>query len=201
MRSQFTIIALVALTAVFAGMVRSQEPVVPPVPQAQPLAPANMEQVVYGDPSCCARCATSCACQKRTRIVCEMKKVKKTSFVCECEDVCGLRPSSMLPDSLFGFSLFGSKKVGCGEVGCSDCAQGCCQKAPIAAHCRTRKILVEKTTTVEVPVYKCVVEFCCDGCGHSIDAAPEKAKGQADASEAETYRTARLPRDPSGYGE
>lgn len=202
MRLQFTIIVMAALAAAYAGTVRSQEPIVPPsVPQANALAPANMEHVIYGEPNCCARCATPCACAKRTRIVCEMKKVKKTSWTCECEDVCGIRPRSMLPDSLFGFSLFGSKKMGCGEVGCADCAQGCCQKAPVASHCRTRKILVEKITTVEVPVYKCVIEYCCDGCGSAIDAAPSEPAGKAAATQPEVPRTASLPRDRSGYGE
>ncbi|PQO36364.1 hypothetical protein DTL21_10735 [Bremerella cremea] len=207
MRPQNMIVVLAVAVASFAGQVQSQEPVnVPPVPSvAAPSSTvpqaAQMPHVIYGEPSCCARCATACQCQKHTRIVCEMKKVKKTSWTTECEDVCSLLPSSMLPDSLFGISLFGHKKLGCGEVGCADCAQGCCDKAPIAGHCRTRKVLVQKTTTIEVPVYKCVVEYCCQGCGSAIDAAPEAPAQQAALPDANVHRMAGLPRDRSGYGE
>ncbi|MEW4452399.1 hypothetical protein AB1L30_06905 [Bremerella sp. JC817] len=211
MRTKILTLMLVAMLACFSGQVRSQEPfVIPPIPvqleKAVPVATKvppveSLPQVVYGEPSCCARCTQQCACQKHTRIVCEMKKVKKTVFDCECEDVCGLLPSSMLPDSLFGISLWGHKKTGCGEAGCGDCAAGCCTKAPVATHCRTRKVLVQKTITVEVPVYKCVVEFCCDSCGGAIDSAGSEKSPVADAKSEDVPHVATLPRNQSSYGE
>ncbi|RCS46380.1 hypothetical protein DTL42_15545 [Bremerella cremea] len=202
MRPQIIMIVLATMVACVVGPVRSQEPVaLPPIPSAEVPPAEKMDQIVFGEPNCCGHCATQCECQKRTRIVCEMKKVKKVSFSCDSEQVCGLLPSSMLPDTLFGISLFGHKKTGCGETGCTDCAQGCCDKAPRATHCRTRRVLVRKTTTVEVPAYKCVVEYCCQGCGAAIDAAPQAATKQAAVSDAEVQRMAALPRDRSGYGE
>lgn len=203
MRTQVTIAVLIAVLACSLNSIRAQEPVItPPVPpQVDSIPPIDsMEQLVYGEPGCCARCTQACVCQKRTRVICEMKKVKKTVFDCECEDVCGLNPSSMFPESLFGISLWGHKKVGCGETGCSDCAAGCCTKAPIASHCRTRKILVKKTITVEVPVYKCVVEYCCDGCGSAIGFA-DNVSSQTAAKEQEVPYVAKLPRNNAGYGE
>ncbi|MEW4564912.1 hypothetical protein AB1K70_20470 [Bremerella sp. JC770] len=204
MRNQLIVAMLFAVLVCSLGPIRAQEPViVPPVPpQVADVPPVEtMEQMVYGEPGCCAHCTQQCACQKRTHIVCEMKKVKKTVFDCECEDVCGLNPSSMLPNSLFGISLWGHKKVGCGETGCADCASGCCTKAPKASHCRTRKILVKKTITVEVPVYKCVVEYCCDGCGSAIEVAGNAASSQTAAQKQEVPHVAQLPRHQAGYGE
>ncbi len=204
MRNQVTIALLLAVLATSIDSILAQDPVIaPPVPpQVGSMPPIeSMEQMVYGEPGCCARCTQACVCQKRTRVVCEMKKVKKTVFDCECEDVCGLNPSSMLPDSLFGISLWGHKQVGCGDTGCSDCAAGCCTKPPVASHCRTRKILVKKTITVEVPVYKCIVEYCCDGCGHDIGVAQNNLTSQTAANEKEVPYVARLPRHQGGYGE
>lgn len=204
MRYQLIIAILFTLFASSIGSIRAQDPVIaPPVPpQVDGLPPIEtMEQIVYGEPSCCAHCTQQCACQKRTHIVCEMKKVKKTVFDCECEDVCGLNPSSMFPDSLFGITLWGHKQMGCGETGCGDCAAGCCTKAPKASHCRTRKVLVKKTITVEVPVYKCVVEYCCDGCGSSIEIAGSDAASQAAAKQKDVPHVATLPRHQAGYGE
>ncbi|MBI1247877.1 hypothetical protein GC197_08500 [bacterium] len=206
MRLPILSMLLAMAVASFANQAHCQDPVIlPPVPVAtdiEKIPPvASMEQVVVGEPNCCGHCSCQATCQKRTRIVCEMKKVKKKVFDCECEDICTVLPSSMLPDSLFGISLWGKKHVGCGEVGCSDCAQGCCTKAPVAGHCRTRKILVVKTVTEQVPVYKCVVEYCCDSCGRDI-AAPEAANSaKIDPAADEVHHVARLPRDPGGYGE
>lgn len=204
MRYQVIIAILLTLIASSFGLVGAQEPAIAPPapPQVDAFPPIeSMEQMVYGEPGCCAHCTQQCTCQKRTYVVCEMKKVKKTVFNCECENVCGLNPSSMFPDSLFGISLWGHKPMGCGETGCGDCAAGCCKKAPKASHCRTRKVLVKKTITVEVPVYKCVVEYCCDGCGNSIETAGSDATAQTAAKEREVPHVATLPQHQGGYGE
>jgi len=204
MRYHLLIALLLAACPCTIGPMKAQEPAItPPVPPSvEELPPIeSMPQMVYGEPSCCAHCTQQRVCQKRTRIVCEMKKVKKTVFDCECEDVCGLNPSSMLPDSLFGISLWGHKRVGCGETGCGDCAAGCCTKAPVASHCRTRKILVKKIIAVEVPVYKCIVEYCCDGCGSAIGMAESDLASRTAAEEKEVPHMARLPHHQSGYGE
>ncbi|PQO38745.1 hypothetical protein C5Y96_02370 [Blastopirellula marina] len=200
MRYQAIITLLSVMLVSSIGSVRAQDLVVlpPTPPQVDGHPPVeSMEQMVYGEPGCCAHCTQQCACQKRKHVICEIKKVKKTVFDCECEGVCGLNPSSMLPDSLFGISLWGHKKVGCGEAGCGDCAAGCCPKAPQASHCRTRKVLVKKTITVEVPVYKCVVEYCCDGCGGAIDFAASDATSK----EKDVPHVASLPSNQAGYGE
>lgn len=203
MLTQTKMMVLVCLTASLAMPLHATEPIaIPPVPNPEVPPIQSMEQVVYGEPICCAHCTQHCACQKQTYVVCEMKKVKKTVFDCETEDVCGLLPQSMLPDTLFGFSLWGSKKVGCGEDGCGDCAAGCCTKSPKAGHCRSRKVLVKKTIVVEVPVYKCVVEYSCDSCGNAIDVAELKQESsQASLSKKEEPRVATLPRNQAGYGE
>ena len=127
----------------------------------------------------CRSCgATTC------QVVCEMVKVKKTVWVVECEEFCPLLPGCRPKPC----------RTGC-EQGCgADLACGTgCGKDPCAAlnnriivppksgKARTRKKLVKKEVTCEVPVYRTVVADYCSACGMSeptpvaAPAAPHKA--------------------------
>ena len=100
-------------------------------------------------------CSTQKCCGKTTQVVCEMKKVTKTIWAVECEEFSVLLPGC---------------KSRCG----SECGSGCnsgCITPPTCDKIRTRKKLVKKTVTCEVPVYKCIVVPC----GETDDAAPEAA--------------------------
>ena len=205
---------MAALFVAVAGPGMAQQPLlIPPVPmlesvplaEATPAPPpvAEMQQIVYGEPGCCAHCRQACPCQKQTRIVCEMKKVKKKAWATECDDVCTLVPSSPWPKlSWPKWSLFGASSASCGDAPCGDaaCDNEPCHEAPRAGHCRTRTILVEKEYVVEVPVYKCVVEFSCTACGQEASAGHLSVTESA-GNASDVPRVATLPRDRSGYAE
>ncbi len=146
------------------------------------------------EPQCCNQCGGAASCQ----IVCEMEKVKKTVWTVECEEFCPLLP---------GCGILGSLCCsGCGK----DCDCGSCDSCGLNASCtkdscdpcaslqrhmhppkcgkvRTKKILVKKEITCEVPVYKTVV-VCSGGCGvcgtleAGQQAAPVPAKQTATAA-------------------
>jgi len=124
-----------------------------------------------GDPGCCARCERHAPCQKKTcQVVCEMKKEKKHKWAVECTEFCPLLPGckdrSRDP---------GCGDPGCGDPGCADPGQGCggkCDPPPRCGRHKCVKKLVKKEYEVEVPVYKCVVQYLCDGCGKAEPAAP-----------------------------
>ena len=134
-------------------------------------------------PACCARCGQATVC----KIVCEMKKVKKTVWTAECEEFCPLLPGCG-PLGVLGCCLNKSSDCGCDEgascgpeegcgCGCDPCAS--LQRPmhpPKCGKVRTRKTLVKKEITCEVPVYKTVV-VCAGGCGEcgAAAAAPEAA--------------------------
>ena len=131
-----------------------------------------------GTPACRTQSHSCRSCSTKTcKVVCEMVKVKKTVWVVECEEFCptlpGCRPKVC--------------RTGCGQ-GCREgmsCGT-CCGKDPCAAlqnrtivppkcsQTRSRKKLVKKEVTCEVPVYKCVVADCCTECGTG-EAAPVAA--------------------------
>jgi len=131
------------------------------------------------EPTCCEpeACApTACEpCVKpkcKCEVVCETKKVTKSCWVVEEEQFCPLLPGHCRP-------LRGACDP-CGETCDTGCDDGCGDEVtpPRCGMCRTRKKLVKKTWTVEVPVYKCVpcdAPDCCEatGCGAGpVDAAP-----------------------------
>ena len=174
----------------------------PAVAQASPAVDlGNIQQVVYGEPTCCAACAKKCQCHKRTRIVCEMVKVKKKYWTCECEDV-----GTMLPGVCFDFSLPHCGNKDCGDACCSDaCGNGCdgdCPTTPKPGICRTRRTPVQKTYTEEVPVYKCVVDYCCSGgCADAVDSTIAGGSNQQTAKVAEpAVPKVALRPDTEGYG-
>ncbi len=130
------------------------------------------------DPGCgasttCCQCGCHAPCKKVCRVVCEMKKVEITCWEVKCEDFCAPLPS------LCGKNCCAdSCSSGCGE--CGACTSGCCEKCinpPKCGKVRSKKTLVKKTVTKEVPVYKCVVEYvCCDCCGGGVGTeAPKEA--------------------------
>jgi len=115
---------------------------------------ANVTLAAHCGPRACG-CSVNVCCGKTTQVVCEMKKVKKTVWAVECEEF-----STLLP--------------GCHCLtGCNKC----CVTPPRCDKVRTRKKLVKKTITCEVPVYKCVVVPC----GEVEEAAPEAVAPEAPA--------------------
>ena len=104
-----------------------------------------------GTPNCCAKCGVVSACQPQPcKVVCDVKKVKKHRWVVEQEEFCVPEPCRARR----------SCNQGCGET----CAPSCLvQPKPGAVRCR--KKLVKEEYTVEVPIYKCVVEYSCSDCG------------------------------------
>lgn len=160
-----------------------------------------LELVVFGEPGCCCECERRCRCGKKTRIVCEMKKITKHRWKCECEDVC-----TLLPGKLCGLLGKGGPGAGCCDgCGDGDCCDACtqCDTPPRTGVCRTVKRLVKEAYVVEKPVYKCVVEYCCPGCSDIVDAraADQPTTAESAKGESRTPRVALLPLNGSGYGE
>jgi len=112
------------------------------------------ERACSDEPACCAERDCHChACGKVCRVVCEMKKIKKTVWVVECEEFC-----VPLPGCCEG------KRHCCQTSGCRDsCASPRRpMSVPRCGKVRCRKKLIKKEFTYAVPVYKCVV--CGGGC-------------------------------------
>jgi hypothetical protein len=130
----------------------------------------------------CGSCGES-DCQ----VVCEMKTVKKSCWVIECEQICPTLPAC--PRLSCDFFNFCGKKCSdgsCGEdAGCgNDCGKGCGSKKLVPPKCgksRTIKKLVKKEYTCEVPVYKCTSCGACGPCGDGEEAAPPATPAKAPA--------------------
>ncbi len=133
-------------------------------------------------PECCAGCGETAACQPtKCQIVCGVKKIKKHCWVVECEEFCTPLP--------------GCRKRGCNS-GCGsecgaveDCDQGCdatcspkCLVPPKCGPVRCRKKLVKKEYTIEVPIYKCVVQNLCGGCCDPSGCKIEEGGGEVEES-------------------
>ncbi|MDZ4683905.1 MAG: hypothetical protein SH850_02375 [Planctomycetaceae bacterium] len=111
------------------------------------------------DRSHCERCGCACAPQKVCRLVCETKKVPKTTYSCQCEDFCVPGPSE--------------------RVKCDDGAP-CSPDAdhhkrgwlwfPKCAEVKTRTKLVKTVTEQDKVTQKWVIEYLCPTC--RIDAKP-----------------------------
>lgn len=113
----------------------------------------------------CHHCGCCRNCKKICRLKCEKKEESKIEYVCECEDFCIPGPS---------------KK--CGVKTECDC-DGHHRKIlwqPTCARVHTRKKLVKKEVTKEVPDYKWVVEEYCCVCGHWVKVDREKDKDKKD---------------------
>jgi len=168
------------------------------VAEAQCVAPAGCDAPSCGPKKVCGRCGTPC------QVVCEMKKITKTVWVVECDEVC-------LPLPNCG----GRGKVTCGECAedaCGGCAKQSCGGcrvcggdpcAPLLARkvvlpkcgkSRPRKRLVKKEITCEVPVYKCV-PGCGKGCGGCVEEIIEE--GAPEETPATAVDVAPLPPPPA----
>ena len=111
---------------------------------------------------CCAYCGCHAPCEKICRLVCEEKTVEIICWGCKCEDFC----------------LPGHGKPGCKhcEVVCAECNEGCdaprakpknffwTEWIPGCAHLHTKRKLMKKVVTKQVPSYKWVVEELCGQC-------------------------------------
>ncbi|MBN2473939.1 MAG: hypothetical protein JXB62_04995 [Pirellulales bacterium] len=137
---------------------------------------------VAGDctaPGCCEEACHACGAKKVCKVVCEMKKVTKYVWVVECEDFC-----APLPNCDLGKRCCHGCGTGCCETEATCCGDAdgcgsCCKPDPCEAlrnrryvppkcgKVRTKKKLVKKEVTCEIPVYKCVVVCCDPGCCES----------------------------------
>ena len=127
----------------------------------------------------CDHCGCSCGCRKVCHLKCDVKKVTKVEYSCECEDFC-------VPGK--------SEKVGykC-DCDCGHCLFGCCEKPiykPTCAEVHTKKKLVKHEVTKEEPTYKWVVETVCDECAHRcITCADGLARSQVEAETRAKFAT------------
>jgi hypothetical protein len=137
---------------------------------------AGCTEPTCGTPSCCAQCGGHRTCQKRVRrMVCEMKEVKKVCWGVECEVFQPLRPAGLAKTgcgSSCGVSCGTSCDPTCGQT-CRGCNRHECVTCCEPGKARCKKKLMKREITVNVPVYKCVVEYVCPGC-----CSTECAEGQ-----------------------
>lgn len=106
---------------------------------------------------CCDHCGCQSSCDKVCRPVCEIKKVPKVTYDCECEDFCVPGKS-------------------CHSVVCDDCGNKKHVYTPQCGEVRTRKKLVKNETTIDKVTYKWVVETVCCGCRERCAAAEKAGK-------------------------
>lgn len=122
-----------------------------------------------GTPSCCGDCGCNAKCRQVTcQIVCGTKKVEKLCWDVKCENYC-------LPIPVLGSALHKAhaSKCGPGCDACEDCRRGdgcgirdiaTCSPDVTCGHLRTKKKLMVRKITVEVPVYKCKLRYLCGAC-------------------------------------
>ena len=110
---------------------------------------------------CCEGCGCDALCCKVCRCVPSTKKVTKTEYSCECEDFCVPGPSlrTVCHDEC------GKKKI---------------VYTPTCAEVRTRKKLVKKETSKDVPTTKWVVENLCPKCASQKTSEPAPNDAMAD---------------------
>ncbi|WP_425618311.1 hypothetical protein NA78x_002015 [Anatilimnocola sp. NA78] len=99
---------------------------------------------------CCVECGCNTCIRKVCHVKCEIKKVPKTVYSCECEDFCVPGPS---------------KKCGyeC-TPGCNGCEKCKVNWVPQCADVYTRTKLKKTTVDKEEKTYKWVVETFCEQC-------------------------------------
>ncbi|MHB8971043.1 MAG: hypothetical protein ACYC4N_11395 [Pirellulaceae bacterium] len=158
------------------------------------------ETETRGSTQCCAHCGSRRSCEKYSKIVCEMKEVKKTVWVVKCEEICTILPSCPL-----------SGPCDCGSGQCAACnpsatcaaceAQGgkcdpCASlenrnfNTPKCGRVREKKTLEKKEITCHVPTYKCVVVYSCPQCGQ------QDSRGEEPSPAAAPVKSALLPPAP-----
>lgn len=131
-------------------------------------------------PACCDDGCQKTAC----KIVCVMKKVKKTVWVVECEPICIANPDCKRScrGCKTGCDCDTGCDIGCGCGNCDPCAE-LLARPMVKPKCRMicRKKLVKKTIICEVPTYKCITVPCgsCCGCNEHESAAPAKEEKSA----------------------
>ena len=119
-----------------------------------------MANICVAGGRCCGKTLksrNSCGVAKNCQVVCDVKKVKTTVWVVECEKFCDTLPCCDRGCK----SACGGFDSGCGGKSCLSRKRPLVQ--PKCNKVRCRKKLVKKTITKEVPIYKCVVGCCNDG--------------------------------------
>lgn len=105
--------------------------------------------------ACCDQCGCQCCTIKVCHVVKETKKVPKTCYGCECEDICVPCKSTLC------------------DVHCEckkDPCTGCCVEKkvydwiPNCGYVKTRAKLTKREIEVEQTTYKWVVEELCPSC-------------------------------------
>ena len=153
-------------------------------------------------PDCCSRCSVRTHCQQFTcQVVCEMKDVKKTCWVVECEEFAPLLPGcrQRCKAGRCGVASCGSggcEVASCGSGGCGTASCGKCDVPPRCGKARVKKKLVKKSTTVKVPVYKTVVQNLCTACcgAGSGESATDADSKKASASPSVAPAPAPVPK-------
>ena len=150
---------------------------------AASLLAANVAEAAGGCGTAACRIQShSCMnCNAKTcQVVCDMVKVKKTVWVVECEEFCPMLPGCRNNTCRSGCRQGCGHGMACrscsGKDSCDPCAalQNRLFVPPKSGHARSRKKLVKKTITCEVPVYRSVVADSCSECGTG-EAAPAAA--------------------------
>ncbi len=189
----------------------------------RPAAAQEAEVTDCGVPNCqattvlgslhhCARCGCRQKCQRYVcHVVCGTKKVTKICWDVKCEPHCPLLP---------GCGAFLPKKKGacgsCAPAPCTpDCGQcdqpecgscGCSHRSevpPRCGHVRTRKRLMKKVITVEVPVYRCEVKYLCNECCQEepVEAAPSEQAERTEPAPLPPVTSAEVPTLPAMLGD
>jgi hypothetical protein len=127
------------------------------------LATLVLAAITWAGEACCDHCGCQTACRKVCRLKCETKKVPKTTYSAECEDICIPGRSEPCPcgQTLSGVNPKDRKAhwlPRCGEL-------------------FSRTKLVKTTKEVEEVQYKWVVETVCPQCAAipAKEKEPEKA--------------------------
>ena len=149
---------------------------------------ACTEVQVCGSADTCGHCGCKCCCEKYCRVVCEMKKVKKHVWVVECEEFCITLPRRRCCCDGCGSCGGGSGcncdgcNCGCGKCDPCEAENRKCYIPPRCGKMRVKKKLIKKEVVCLVPVYKCVVVYCCPKCECSAcgeAASPSSSTKQA----------------------
>jgi hypothetical protein len=144
------------------------------------------------DPGCCEHCGARKVC----KVVCEMKKVRKTVWAVECEEFCPLLPRLCRDgDPCCDPCQPACRDRKCGK--CRDCCDPCAEiegrkyVPPKCGKLRTVKKLVRKEIECEVPGYKCVV--VCPRCNGDPAGWGPSCGEEAAAAGGQTTLSAPLP--------
>jgi len=114
------------------------------------------QSVDAGGHDCCEKCGHECKPKRVCHVIVEMKKVPKVCYTCECEDFCVPGPSKRCGRAPK------PEETPCGELCVQD--RWHWNWLPGCASIHTKSKIVKKTTQVEVPTHKWVVEYLCPDC-------------------------------------